>query len=182
MEEDIEKYKRDCDLLELSDNELIEEAKATLICAMNSKSEGFRRPEKVALVAIKNLIARNKELEEEVENQDKTIDRLISEQEEREKYTHQLEKENQRRKAENKTLKGFVSAIFNETLEKNYIPKSKIKEKIGMKMQKNNNIIHDYKKKYGKDIYWYDDVRQAYAENYIYKEILQELLEENKNE
>ena len=44
--------------------------------------------------AISNLIAENKEKDEEIENQDKTIDRLVKEQEEREKYTHQLEAEN----------------------------------------------------------------------------------------
>lgn len=66
MEEDIEKYKKDCDLLELTDDELISEAKATLIDAMDRKSDGFRRPEKVALVAIEKLIARYKELEEKV--------------------------------------------------------------------------------------------------------------------
>ena len=43
---------------------------------------------------VSNLIAENKEKDEEIENQDKTIDRLVKEQEEREKYTHQLEAEN----------------------------------------------------------------------------------------
>ena len=68
MEEDIEKYKKDCDLLELTDDELINEAKATLIDAMNRKSDGFRRPEKVALVAIENLIAENKQLKQELDS------------------------------------------------------------------------------------------------------------------
>lgn len=68
MEEDLEKYKKDCDLLELTDDELISEAKATLIDAMDRKSDGFRRPEKVALVAIENLIAENKQLKQELDS------------------------------------------------------------------------------------------------------------------
>ena len=43
---------------------------------------------------IDTLRVRYKELEEEVESQDKTIDKLVEEQEEREKYTHSLEEEN----------------------------------------------------------------------------------------
>ena len=52
------------------------------------------RISKNEIKAISNLIAENKEKDEEIENQDKTIDRLVKEQEEREKYTHQLEAEN----------------------------------------------------------------------------------------
>ena len=43
---------------------------------------------------LENLLKRHKELEAEVESQDKTIDKLVEEQEEREKYTHSLEEEN----------------------------------------------------------------------------------------
>lgn len=50
------------------------------------------------LNAIENLLKRNKELQEEVESQDKTIDNLIECQTEREKYTHSLEEENKRLK------------------------------------------------------------------------------------
>lgn len=47
-------------------------------------------------MALKYLLKRYKELEAEVESQDKTIDKLVEEQEEREKYTHSLEEENKR--------------------------------------------------------------------------------------
>ncbi len=59
----------------------------------------------------------------------------------------------------------------------NYVSKDKIKAKIGEKMQKNNNIIHNAKIEYGKDYYWYDDVQDARKENDIYKDVMQSLLE-----
>ena len=51
----------------------------------------------------------------------------------------------------------------------------KIKAKIGKRMQKNNNIIHNAKLKYGKDYVYYDDVQEAKEENRICKEVLQSL-------
>ena len=53
----------------------------------------------------------------------------------------------------------------------------KIKAKIGKRMQKNNNTIHNAKLKHGKDYVYYDDVQEAKEENRICKEILQSLLE-----
>lgn len=61
--------------------------------------------------------------------------------------------------------------------QKEYIAVDKIKAKIGKRMQKNNNTIHNAKLKYGKDYVYYDDVQEAKEENRICKEILQSLLE-----
>ena len=58
-----------------------------------------------------------------------------------------------------------------------HVHKDKIKAKIGERMQKNNNIIHNAKLKYGKDYVYYDDVQKAKEENRICKEILESLLE-----
>lgn len=52
----------------------------------------------------------------------------------------------------------------------------KIKAKIGKRMQKNNNTIHNAKLKHGKDYVYYDDVQEAKEENRICKEILQSLI------
>lgn len=81
--------------------------------------------------AISTLIAENKEKDEEIENQDKTIDRLVKEQEEREKYTHQLEAENKELKEDRK--KYTEEYIHNnpwlyKQLAENYILKSKVEE------------------------------------------------------
>ena len=83
--------------------------------------------------AISNLIAENKEKDEEIENQDKTIDRLVKEQEEREKYTHQLESEN---KELDKFIKEGITIEANSPyknfqlnyLRENFIQKSKVEE------------------------------------------------------
>lgn len=46
------------------------------------------------------------------------------------KAIENLKARNKKLEYENKTLKGFVSSIYNETPEEDYIPKSKVKEKI----------------------------------------------------
>lgn len=53
---DVEKFKKDTDTLELSDLEIAEEAIATLQESYYSKKDGFRRIEKVALLAIYLLL------------------------------------------------------------------------------------------------------------------------------
>lgn len=93
--------------------------------------------------AITTLIAENKEKDEEIENQDKTIDKLVKEQEEREKYTHQLEAENKELKEENNkltsvrnwyfehyTAQACTPEILHKILKFDYIPKSKVVEEL----------------------------------------------------
>lgn len=91
--------------------------------------------------------------------------------------------------AENKELKENKKYIIKMTDEQysrvielvecdiNKKWKCKIKAKIGKRMQKNNNTIHNAKLKHGKDYVYYDDVQEAKEENRICKEILQSLLE-----
>ena len=68
---------------------------------------------------------------------------------------------------------GFAQGCYEKDLDW----KDKIKAKIEERMQKNNNIIHNAKLKYGKDYIYYDDVQEAKEENHICKEVLQSLLE-----
>lgn len=70
-------------------------------------------------ISLDKLLKRYKDLEEEVESQDKTIDKLVEEQEEREKYTHSLEEENKR-----------LKAFEDFKLKNDYIPISVIQNKI----------------------------------------------------
>ena len=57
-------------------------------------------------------------------------------------------------KEENKTLKGFTHSIFNENIEEDYIPKSKVREKIEefkelstkIRFGTNKNIPRDLKR------------------------------------
>lgn len=82
---------------------------------------------------VSNLIAENKEKDEEIENQDKTIDRLVKEQEEREKYTHQLEVENKELKEMLKYRIEYTNKLEEDLFQNasNYvIPKSKVEELI----------------------------------------------------
>lgn len=82
---------------------------------------------------ISTLIAENKEKDEEIENQDKTIDRLVKEQEEREKYTHQLEAENKELKEKleiKKNTPEWEYQYWEARKEVNNEWKLKIKEQI----------------------------------------------------
>ena len=71
----------------------------------------------------------------------------------------------------------FKHGYCNGRIDEEYLWKCKIKAKIGKRMQKNNNTIHNAKLKHGKDYVYYDDVQEAKEENRICKEILQSLLE-----
>lgn len=69
---------------------------------------------------LENLLKRYKELEAEVESQDKTIDKLVEEQEEREKYTHSLEEENTLLKHRLKTANEFIESRQEVLIPENY--------------------------------------------------------------
>ena len=83
--------------------------------------------------ALENLLKLYKELEQEVESQDKTIDNLIECQNKREKYTHSLEKENAMLKKANNITED-ITQVINKSLEefkREFIPISVIEKKIG---------------------------------------------------
>lgn len=86
------------------------------------------------------------------------LERILSERESDKKRIKELEQEN-------KTLKNFTSAIFNGNIEKEYIPKQKVKDE-----------IEELKKHYNTDnnirIYTLKDGYELQAT------ILEELLEE----
>ena len=121
MEEDIkilEEYIEN--LFKYGDRELLE--KENIVKCIEYKE----------IQAIENLLKRYKELEEEVESQDKTIDKLVEEQEEREIYTHSLEEEN----------KTYIAQL-NGAFDRGFIPISviqKYKEKF-MKDSKNEEVF-----------------------------------------
>lgn len=81
-------------------------------CSLNDCSCGLKDKTRKCNL-IRNLLKRYKELEEEVESQDKTIDKLVEEQEEREKYTHSLEEENKRLNENNINMQKelFINSI-----------------------------------------------------------------------
>lgn len=61
--EEIEQYIQENELSNLNNKEIVEEAIASLINSMNYRENGFRRVEKVALVAIHILQNNTKQLE-----------------------------------------------------------------------------------------------------------------------
>lgn len=70
-------------------------------------------------------------------------------------------KENEKRMHDNITLKNFISALFNDSFEKDYISVQEIKDKI----RKNKEII---------DISNDGDlIHELYQENKVYKELLE---------
>ena len=86
---------------------------------------------------VENALNYIKELETEVESQHKTIDKLVEEQEEREKYTHSLEEENNRKNIEPVIINNKMYFIDNELykdllkdIKTDYIPISVIQNKI----------------------------------------------------
>ena len=77
----------------------------------------------------------------------KTISNLV---ERLQKENEEQKAEIERRKHDNKTLKNFVSAIFNEEIEEKYIPVQKVREKIE-EMQKEYNKLDEEVDKYIND-------------------------------
>lgn len=69
---------------------------------------------------VENALNYIKELEEEVESQDKTIDNLVEEQEEREKYTHSLEEENALLKHRLEVANEFIESRQEVLIPENY--------------------------------------------------------------
>lgn len=69
---------------------------------------------------------------------------------------------------ENKTLKGFTSSIFNDTLEKDYIPKSKVREVLDTK----------YIAMFEGDTEFPDDATIMKTVKYVKVSNIEELLEE----
>ncbi len=76
-----------------------------------------------------------------------TISNLV---ERLQKENEEQKAEIERRKHDNKTLKNFVSAIFNEEIEEKYIPVQKVREKIE-EMQKEYNKLDEEVDKYIND-------------------------------
>lgn len=93
------------------------------------------------------------------ESEIKAIEHILSD------YKRVL-KENEKRMHDNITLKNFISALFNDSFEKDYIPAQKIKDKI-------EELKEDKDSKYY-DIF----LEERDIENTI--KILQELLEKEK--
>lgn len=73
------------------------------------------------------------ELEEEVESQDKTIDKLVEEQQEREKYVHSLEEENAKLRIDN------TEKLCEEC--------SELAKEVGITEEDTSKILKDYRDK-----------------------------------
>lgn len=83
-----------------------------------------------------------------------------------EKHINKLEEENKKIKNSNDTLKGFVSSIFNDTFEKDFIPTSVIQDKI-KELENKKDIIDN-------QTYSFEEVMEAIIAG------LKELLEEGR--
>lgn len=131
------------------------------------KLDNLSEKEKITL----ELIKKNNEHKYCVKDD---VDFLLNLIEKQQKEIEELKAINQMQKYSIEVEKNDNKYNKEETCEET-IPKYRIKEIIGEKMQINNNIIHNGKKKYGKDYLYYDDVREARFLNSIYKEILEKL-------
>lgn len=83
-------------------------------------------------------------------------------------------KENEKRMHDNITLKNFISALFNDSFEKDYIPVQKVKDKIEELDRKIDKSIDNSKG--GLD----EEFIEKAGELLTQKRILQELLEKEK--
>ena len=72
-----EEFKRDTDTIDLTNLEIVEEAIATLQESYFNKNDGFRRIEKVSLLAIHLLQQENKQLKDIRETAINYIDQVI---------------------------------------------------------------------------------------------------------
>lgn len=64
----------------------------------------------------------------------------------------ELKARNKELEEENKTLKGFTSSIFNENIEKEYVPKAKVKEDLRKVEEVYEREMKPYQRDYGLDV------------------------------
>ena len=118
-------------------------------------------------LALENLLKRYKELEEEVESQDKTIDKLVEEQEEREKYVHSLEElKNNYINPSKARISYYDTKKGTEVVIEGFIPISVIQNK--------RNEYLDFDKKYKT---YTKDGRENFTMEYFKAKALDEILD-----
>lgn len=133
--------------------------------------------EEIKATRILNGVDKENNLEEDIMSEE-AFNELIDNFEEVETLTEygrkaikqnvkNLQKRIKELEEENKTFKNFTSAIFNDNIEKEFIPVQKVKDKI----EELNKAYEYSKNENGESKYYYPDHTI---------EILEELLEENK--